>query len=167
MAIRVPTLLATAVAAACSLSAHAEDLNKPATGCTPVRATAPAQDPYANVVLYADVTIAQDTVCDWGIWEQLEPTAAGPQTPLPLLAGAKDPYRPVGTVVTPALPPLSDKGVLMGFGVITFQSMSFSDEPTVQAEALVSIDEALPLLNMGFRLTTTEVAPTVSPAPEP
>ena len=150
MAIRVPTLLATAVAAACSLSAHAEDLNKPATGCTPVRATAPAQDPYANVVLYADVTIAQDTVCDWGIWEQLEPTAAGPQTPLPLLAGSTDKYRPIGEVTPPALPPVDpgSVGKLVGFGVIYAV-----DAPYLEEAARVIEGRVAPA-RQGFKLET-------------
>ena len=66
MAHRVPTLLATAVAAACSLSAHA---------------SGPTQADYAKVVLYSNVTIAEDSASQWGIWEELEPTAAGPQAP--------------------------------------------------------------------------------------
>lgn len=141
MAIRVPTLLATAVAAACSLSAHAEDLNKPATGCTPVRTTAAAQDPYAKVVLYADVTIAQDTVCDWGIWEQLEPTAAGPQTPLPLLAGGSEKYRPIGEVTPPTVTPPVDPGSvgkLVGFGVIYAVDASFMEQAAAIFEGRVA-----------------------------
>lgn len=120
MANRVPTLLATAVAAACSLSAHAQEIKKPATGCTAVQTTAAAQDHYSKVVLYADVTIAKDTVCEWGIWEELEPTAAGPQTPLPLLAGSPDRYRPIGEVTPPVTPPVDpgSVGKLVGFGVI-------------------------------------------------
>lgn len=136
MAIRVPTLLATAVAAACSLSAHAEDLNKPATGCTPVRTTAPAQDPYAKVVLYADVTIAQDTVCDWGIWEQLEPTAAGPQAPLPLLAGGSEKYRPIGEVTPPVDP--GSVGKLVGFGVIYAVDASYMEQAAAVFEGRVA-----------------------------
>ncbi len=65
MANRVPTLLATAVAAACSLSAQA---------------SGPTQADYAKVVLYSNVTIAQDSASQWGIWEELEPPAAGTQS---------------------------------------------------------------------------------------
>lgn len=106
MANRIPTLLATAVAAACSLSAHANG---------------PTQADFAKVVLYSNVTIAQDSSSQWGIWEELEPTAAGPQTPLPLLTGSAELYRPVG-VVTPSVTPPVDPGSvgkLLGFGVIS------------------------------------------------
>ncbi len=124
MANRIPTILATAVAAACSLSAHAEEIKKPATGCTAVQTTAPSQDNFAKVVLYADVTIAKDSVCEWGIWEELEPTAAGPQTPLPLLASSQERYRPIGDVTPTTTPPVTPPvdpgsvGKLVGFGVI-------------------------------------------------
>jgi hypothetical protein len=119
MANRVPTLLATAVAAACSLSAHANG---------------PTQADFAKVVLYSNVTIAQDSSSQWGIWEELEPTAAGPQTPLPLLAGNAELYRPLGTV-TPTQTP-SEKGVFMGFGVIS-NNYYYGEE--ARAEAFMPI----------------------------
>lgn len=139
MANRVPTLLATAVAAACSLSAHA---------------SGPTQADYAKVVLYSNVTIAQDSASQWGIWEELEPTAAGPQTPLPLIAGTSEPYRPLGNVTptTPTTPPTvvgaCQSGGLCGFGVMTSFSESIGQE---RAEAL---SEA-PLLRTGFQLLPT------------
>ena len=121
MANRVPTILATAVAAACSLSAHANG---------------PTQADFAKVVLYSNVTIAQDSPSQWGVWEELEPTAAGPQTPLPLLAGTTELYRPVGTV-TPTQT-ASDKGVLMGFGVIS-NGNGYSYGEEARAEAFMPI----------------------------
>lgn len=153
MAKRVPTLLATAVAAACSLSAHANG---------------PTQADYAKVVLYSNVTIAQDSASQWGIWEELEPTAAGPQTPLPLLAGAVDPYRPVGVVTPPATPPVTPptlasgcaSGSLCGFGVITYQSFTYNPEQVAAADVNIEPGIELPALNMGFRLTPKAVEPT-------
>lgn len=148
MANRATTLLATAVAAACSLSAHANG---------------PTQADYAKVVLYSNVTIAQDSASQWGIWEELEPTAAGPQTPLPQLPVTIDPYRPLGTVVvnTPVTPtnpetpkpavPLCVSGAMCGFGAITSQSYSYVLE---RAEE-VSIEA--PLERMGFQLLGTVV----------
>lgn len=138
MANRVPTLLATAVAAACSLSAHANG---------------PTQADFAKVVLYSNVTIAQDSASQWGIWEELEAPAAGPQTPLPLLAGSADPYRPVGSV-TPITPPVTPPtaaaacagGTLCGFGVLT-HAVYTAD--MVQPEAL----SELPMVRMGFTLS--------------
>jgi len=150
MANRAPTLLATALAAACSLSAQAE---------------APSQADFAKVVLYSNVTIAQDSANSWGIWEELEPPAAGPQAPLPQLAGAVDPYRPLGnvtptTLVTPTTPvtpqpsvPLCVSGAMCGFGVITSRTESYTME---QPQAVSS--EA-PLERMGFQLLATITQP--------
>lgn len=136
MANRVPTLLATAVAAACSLSAHANG---------------PTQADYAKVVLYSNVTIAQDSSSQWGIWEELEPTAAGPQTPLPLLAGTTELYRPVGTV-TPTQT-LSDKGVLMGFGVIS-NGNNYGEEARAEAFMPISYESS----RAGFTLQISDAS---------
>lgn len=138
MANRAIHFLATAVAAACSLSAHA---------------SGPTQADYAKVVLYSNVTIAEDSASQWGIWEELEPTAAGPQTPLPLLAGTVDPYRPVGVVTPPVAPPPTvagacQSGGLCGFGVMTSYSESIGQE---RVEALAEA----PLLRTGFLLLPT------------
>lgn len=138
MANRVPTLLATAVAAACSLSAHA---------------SGPTQADYAKVVLYSNVTIAQDSASQWGIWEELEPTAAGPQTPLPLLAGTSEPYRPLGSITptTPVTPPTVTNacvsGGLCGFGVMTMSTYSWNGEVMQPAEVSESN-----LVRVGFQL---------------
>lgn len=140
MANRVPTLLATAVAAACSLSAQA---------------SGPTQADYAKVVLYSNVTIAQDSASQWGIWEELEPPAAGTQTPLPLLAGAVDPYRPLGTVTptTPVTPqPVVSacaSGALCGFGVMALSTESWSND-TLQVAALSESESNQ--VRVGFQL---------------
>jgi hypothetical protein len=142
MANRVPTLLATAVAAACSLSAHANG---------------PTQADYAKVVLYSNVTIAQDSSSQWGIWEELEPTAAGPQTPLPLLAGTTELYRPVGTVNTDASTPpqtLSDKGVPVGFGVISNYNNDYGEEARAQAFMPISYESS----RAGFTLEISDAS---------
>ena len=145
MANRATTFLATAVATACSLSAHANG---------------PTQADYEKVVLYSNVTIAQDSASQWGIWEELEPTAAGSQAPLPQLRTAAEPYRPLGNVtqITPTTPetpqasvPLCVSGAMCGFGVMTSRSYSYVME---QAEA-VSIEA--PLERMGFQLLATVV----------
>ena len=140
MANRVPTLLATAVAAACSLSAQA---------------SGPTQADYAKVVLYSNVTIAQDSASQWGIWEELEPPAAGTQTPLPLLARAVDPYRSLGTVTptTPVTPQPAvgacASGALCGFGVMELSTESWNRD-TLQVAAL-SESESNPV-RVGFQL---------------
>lgn len=135
MAIRVPHLLATAVATACSLSAQA---------------SGPTQADYAKVVLYSNVTIAQDSASQWGIWEELEPPAAGPQTPLPLIAGTSEPYRPLGSVTptTPVTPPTVAtcvSGAMCGFGVMT------SIVSPIDFEQAQEVSKA-PLLRTGFQM---------------
>lgn len=141
MANRVPTFLATAVAAACSLSAHA---------------SGPSQADYAKIVLYSNVTIAQDSASQWGIWEELEAPAAGPQTPLPLPAGTAEPYRPLGTVTPsapnpPVTPPAAvsacSSGALCGFGVMTLSVESWNNTAAQPAELSESNN-----LRVGFQL---------------
>lgn len=100
-------LSALALACAASLSAQAN----------------PSNADYAKVVLYGDVTIAQDSTSSWGIWEQLEPPAAGVQTPLIALRTSGDLYRPLGQLdpvppVTPAIEGFCAGGSLCGFGVL-------------------------------------------------
>ena len=101
-------LSALALACAASLSAQAN----------------PSNADYAKVVLYGDVTIAQDSTSSWGIWEQLEPPAAGVQTPLIALRTSGDLYRPLPVPPTP-VPPVNPAiegfcagGSLCGFGVM-------------------------------------------------
>lgn len=119
MANRVPNLLASAVAATCSLSAHA---------------SGPTQADYAKIVLYSNVTIAQDSASEWGLWEELEPTAAGPEVPLRLLgASTTDAYRPVGSVAAPpqpVQPGACTSGGLCGFGVIYALGGSTPNSPS-------------------------------------
>lgn len=151
MANRVPTLLATAVAAACSLSAHANG---------------PTQADFSKVVLYADVTIAQDSASQWGIWEQLEPTAAGPQTPLPLIAGATEMYRPLGSVTptTPTTPAVAgcSSGALCGFGVLALSTYSLGEDQL--ADRAVLLEGESNNLRVGFKLLpTTQKAPAWLP----
>ncbi|MBU0917526.1 HupA family protein [Aquabacterium parvum] len=155
MANRIPTLLATAVAAACSLSAHANG---------------PTQADFAKVVLYSNVTIAQDSSSQWGIWEELEPTAAGPQTPLPLLAGTTELYRPVGAVTpsTPVQPPVQPpvvsactSGGLCGFGVMALSTYSWDQK---QLEVAAISEGESNDLRVGFQLfPQTTTAPTWLP----
>jgi len=100
-------LSALALACAASLSAQAN----------------PSNADYAKVVLYGDVTIAQDSTASWGIWEQLEPPAAGVQAPTIALRTSGDLYRPLGQLdPVPPVPPSVEGfcagGSLCGFGVL-------------------------------------------------
>ncbi len=87
----------------------------------------PTQADLERTRLYGEVSIAQDSVNSWGVWEQFEPPAAGPNTPIVALAPRGDVYRPIGNVnptpnptPTPNPPvavPLCASGALCGFGV--------------------------------------------------
>ena len=103
-------LSALALACAASLSAQAN----------------PSNADYAKVVLYGDVTIAQDSTASWGIWEQLEPPAAGVQAPTIALRTSGDLYRPLGQLdpvppTPPAIEGFCAGGSLCGFGVLADQ----------------------------------------------
>jgi hypothetical protein len=87
-------------------------------------------------VLYGSTTIAQDSTDSWGVWDQLEPTAAGPALPKLSIPGLTEWYRslsqvaanaPVGPVVpvTPIAPAevlatqICAGGSICGFGRAT------------------------------------------------
>lgn len=77
----------------------------------------PSQEDLARVRLYGNVTIAQDSVNSWGVWEQFEPPAAGPGTPTVALPSAAEFYRPLATVEVPT-GQLCASGALCAFGVV-------------------------------------------------
>lgn len=93
--------------------------------CTTQAHAGPSQADLERTRLYGDVSIAQDSVNSWGVWEQFEPPAAGPNTPIVALAPRGDVYRPIGDVTPiptpnpnpPVAVPLCASGVLCGFGV--------------------------------------------------
>lgn len=58
----------------------------------------------ARVKLYADVTIAEDRVDQWGPWEEFEPPAAGPVPFNLALADTRELYRPLPTLQTGSSP---------------------------------------------------------------
>lgn len=80
---------------------------------------APSQEELERVRLYGNVSIAQDSVNSWGVWEQFEPPAAGPATPSIALPSTVELYRPLASVAAPAAEaaPLCASGALCGFGV--------------------------------------------------
>lgn len=101
-----------------------------AAACATLAHAAPSQADLERTRLYGDVSIAQDSVNSWGVWEQFEAPAAGPVTPIVALAPRADVYRPIGTVTPNATPtptpptptppvavPLCASGALCGFGV--------------------------------------------------
>lgn len=99
-----------------------------AAACATLAHAAPSQADLERTRLYGDVSIAQDSVNSWGVWEQFEPPAAGPATPIVALAPRGDVYRPIGNVtptptpptpIPPAAVPLCASGALCGFGVFS------------------------------------------------
>jgi len=92
---------------------------------------APSQEDLARVRLYGNVTIAQDSVNSWGVWEQFEPPAAGPTTPSVSLPSTSELYRPLATVNVPATVTgqLCASGALCGFGLATQMGKVFIERP--------------------------------------
>ena len=97
-----------------------------ASVCATQAHAGPSQADLERTRLYGEVSIAQDSVNSWGVWEQFEPPAAGPNTPVVSLAPRGDLYRPLGTVTTnttpvtptpPVAAGLCASGALCGFGV--------------------------------------------------
>lgn len=93
---------------------------------------APTQADLERIRLYGDVSIAQDSVGSWGVWEQFEPPAAGPLTPTVALPSRGEIYRPLGSVTTTSTTPttpevavaLCGSGSLCGFGLFYDSSRS-------------------------------------------
>lgn len=72
------------------------------------QATGPTEAQLNSIVLYGSTTIAQDSTSSWGVWDQLEPTAAGPDLPKLDIPGLSEWYRSLAQVtVTPLAPPTS------------------------------------------------------------
>jgi len=101
-----------------------------AAACATLAHAAPSQADLERTRLYGDVSIAQDSVNSWGVWEQFEPPAAGPATPIVALAPRGDVYRPIGNVtptptptppspIPPAAVPLCASGALCVIGVFS------------------------------------------------
>jgi len=55
-----------------------------------------------SIVLYGSTTIAQDSTDSWGVWDQLEPTAAGPALPRLSIPGLTEWYRSLSQVAANA-----------------------------------------------------------------
>ena len=122
-----------------------------AAACATLAHAAPSQADLERTRLYGDVSIAQDSVNSWGVWEQFEPPAAGPATPIVALAPRGDVYRPIGNVtptptppspIPPAAVPLCASGALCGFGL--FQAEADPSAPAVPERfAFVTRPEAV------------------------
>lgn len=97
---------------------------------------APSQEELARVRAYGTVSVAQDSVNSWGVWEQFEPPAAGPATPSVSLQGSSELYRPLASVTVPTTVAagLCASGALCGLGLATEMKAFFVDlRPRVQA----------------------------------
>lgn len=89
------------------------------------QAVAPTQAELDSIVLYGNTTIAQDSTSAWGIWDTLEPTAAGPNLPRTDHVTPGEVYRPLaqwtvsGNTSQPIAPQAESicSGGICGFGV--------------------------------------------------
>ena len=129
------------------------------------QAAGPTPADLNSIVLYGSTTIAQDSTDSWGVWDQLEPTAAGPALPKLSIPGLTEWYRSLSQVaanapvvpVVPIAPPevlatqICAGGSICGFGRASTSSMIFMTEstaaPTAQfAYSLVATPTTLPTI---------------------
>ncbi len=135
-----------------------------------------------SIVLYGSTTIAQDSTNSWGVWDQLEPTAAGPALPKLSIPGLTEWYRSLSQVVAnaPAAPvepvapaevlatQICTGGSICGFGRAANSSMVFIEGPTNQAlpsaqyaYSVVATATTLPVI---VRETAAALAESVTPS---
>jgi hypothetical protein len=89
---------------------------------THVAQAAPTQAELDSIVLYGSTTIAKDSTSAWGVWEQIDPPAAGPQLPRIDHVAKAEWYRPMAQVTLNTAPAvaadaLCSSGGICGFGV--------------------------------------------------
>lgn len=146
------------------------------------QAAEPTQADLNSIVLYGSTTIAQDSTDSWGVWDQLEPTAAGPALPKLDIPGLTEWYRslsqvaanapvvPVVTVVPPEITAVQicAGGSICGFGRAANSTMVFVEAPTDNATApaqyaysLVATPTTLPVV---VRETAATLAAAVPPS---
>lgn len=127
------------------------------------QAAEPTQADLNSIVLYGSTTIAQDSTDSWGVWDQLEPTAAGPALPKLSIPGLTEWYRSLSQVaanapVVPVVPvvPIAPAeilatqicagGSICGFGRAANSSLVFIEGPS---------DKALPSAQYAYSLVAT------------
>jgi uncharacterized protein YceK len=144
------------------------------------QAAEPTQADLNSIVLYGSTTIAQDSTDSWGVWDQLEPTAAGPALPKLDIPGLTEWYRSLSQVVAnapvvPVVPTTPAEitatqicagGSLCGFGRFTTTSLSLmpapnAPEPGQFAYTLVATPATLPVI---VRDRTVALAVAETPA---
>jgi hypothetical protein len=118
-----------------------------------------------SIVLYGSTTIAQDSTDSWGVWDQLEPTAAGPALPRLSIPGLTEWYRSLSQVaanapVVPVVPiptpevlatQICAGGSICGFGRATTTSLLDMPAPNAPVPAqfaysLVATPATLPVV---------------------
>ena len=87
-----------------------------------VAQAAPTQAELDSIVLYGNTTIAKDSTSAWGVWEQIDPPAAGPQLPRVDVFGKPELYRPLAQATLTSTPTVAAdvlcvSGGICGFGV--------------------------------------------------
>lgn len=126
---------------------------------------APTQEDLARIKLYGNVTIAQDSVEDWGPWTEFEPPEAGPSAPLALPRGGTELYRPLAQVTppNPVQPPPAETGCITGSlcGFSVFADLLLGGEQPTLTIAEGGDEFAVPDPHAA-RISVTSVTPPAS-----
>jgi hypothetical protein len=146
------------------------------------QAAEPTQADLNSILLYGSTTIAQDSTDSWGVWDQLEPTAAGPALPKLSIPGLTEWYRSLSQVaanapvapVAPVAPAevlatqICAGGSICGFGRAANSSLVFiegpSDKALPSAQYAYSVVATATTLPVITRETAAALAESVTPS---
>jgi hypothetical protein len=144
-----------------------------------VQAAAPTQDELGSIVLYGSTTIAQDSTNAWGVWEQIDPPAAGPAQPGTSTPSRSEWYRSLAqvsfqantlpTVVEPTASLLCAGGSFCGFGrarVTTTTYLPMNEDGTSDSTNFLAYHlVATPVATDGPGLIRAAALPSTADAP--
>jgi hypothetical protein len=110
-----------------------------------VAQAAPTQAELDSIVLYGSTTIAKDSTLAWGVWEQIDPPAAGPQLPRIDQFAKAEWYRPLAQTtlnITPAVEAdvLCGSGGLCGFGMFADMNVKAIQPAALNSDSVPALE---------------------------